>query len=153
MSGGLVAVLATVVVAGAGFAAIELFDLSSLVPRGSEEAPVAEGREALAPAPEVEPPPAPVDPFPAIAQFYGERREGIVDGAADVAEGHGLVVIEAEPGDAPITVVVGGETIGKAPLSKGFPPGRLEIVLVRGDEKSYRYVFVESGVTRVLPAE
>src|SRR5690606_30748250 len=144
MSGGLVAALAMLVVAGLGFAAIELFDLKALVTGGSTEDrdDVGEERAAVAPAVEkVDEPPALVDPFPAIARYYGERREGIVDRGVKVPEGQGLVIVEKPTEGPPAEVLVGDESLGKTPLAKAFPAGRVEITLVRGSEKTFRYVF------------
>lgn len=153
-----VAVLSTLVVAGLGFAAIELFDLDALFTAGSRGASapksaVAEERAAVAPVAEDETPAKLENPFPEIAKLYGERREGIADRSVTIPEGHGLLVIEAPSRGEPAEVYVGGTSLGKAPVAKAFPPGPHEVTLVRGSERLFRYVFVEPGVSRVLPGE
>ncbi len=70
-----------------------------------------------------------------------------------IPEGHGLLVVEAPSRGEPAEVYVGGTSLGKAPVAKAFPPGPHEVTLVRGSERLFRYVFVEPGVSRVLPGE
>jgi CheY-like chemotaxis protein len=155
LGGGVIAILVTLLVAGLGFAAIELFDLQSLVKgtKSPESEDPGVDRAALAPVEEPEATPALQDPFPAIARYYGDRREGIIDSKVSVPKGHGLVVVEAPADGAGADVFIGSENLGKTPISKALPPGRAEITLVRGSEKKFRYVFVEPGVTRVLSGE
>src|SRR5690606_1630252 len=79
-----VAVLSPLVVAGVGFAAVEVVDLDALFTAGSRGASapksaVAEERAAVAPVAEDETPAKLESPFPEIAKLYGERREGIAD--------------------------------------------------------------------------
>jgi hypothetical protein len=84
---------------------------------------------------------------------YGETIPGIDPAAGvTVGEGEGLVVIEApEHGVAP-EVQIGARELGNAPTRLALPAGRHELIFERGEETSYRYLYVRAGETRVIRA-
>lgn len=150
-------VIAAALVFGVGFFAIEYLDLNALFGGASEETSAAEkardearakagteddarrDAEALAP---LEP------PLPEIEPLYGRIAEGV---GGSVPRDHGLLILElGELGETPFKIQVGGETIDPRAPQKALAPGRHEIVIERGSETLYRYIFVEAGKTRTL---
>ncbi len=75
-----------------------------------------------------------------------------VDAGPNLHVGHhqGLLVIEAADGPAP-EVFIGARSLGQVPLRAALDEGRYELKYVRGDEESYRFVYVRAGQTRVIP--
>jgi hypothetical protein len=67
-----------------------------------------------------------------------------------VGRDQGVLVIEAGEGPAP-EVFVGGVNLGRVPVRRAMDEGRYELRYRRGDEESYRFVYVRAGQTRVIP--
>jgi hypothetical protein len=87
-----------------------------------------------------------------------------IDGGAGVAvpANQGLLVIEAGDGATPAELFLRratretegtrGQSLGRAPKSLLVDEGSYELTLSRGDETSYRFLYVRRGQTRVIPA-
>ena len=103
--------------------------------------------------PETPTPPEVPDPgdVPPQELSYGLTIPGIDPAAGvTVGEGEGLLVIEApEHGVAP-AVQIGAREVGDAPTRLALPAGRHELIFRRGEETSYRYLYVRAGETRVI---
>jgi hypothetical protein len=93
---------------------------------------------------------APAPPRPEELAF-GETIAGVDAGPnLRVGRGQGLLVIEAGQGAAP-EVFIGSRSLGRVPIREALDEGRYELRYERGDEESYRFVFVRAGQTRVIP--
>ncbi len=82
---------------------------------------------------------------------FGETIDGVDAGPnLRVGSDQGLLVIEAGEGPAP-EVFVGARSLGRVPIREAVDEGRYELRYERGDEESYRFVYVRAGQTRVIP--
>jgi DNA-binding response OmpR family regulator len=102
---------------------------------GSVAAPVAAPVAALA---------SPVDPL-----RFGRVVPGIADTTVTVADGEGLLVVEAGEG-APAIVSVDGVERGRAPLKLPVPAGQHEISFRRGEETRYRFLNLRAAHTHTV---
>ncbi|MDQ3035314.1 MAG: hypothetical protein M3Y87_23115 [Myxococcota bacterium] len=85
---------------------------------------------------------------------YGEEEEGVARTfGVDVVEGHGLVVLSPSTDGSPVRVRLGGveHVVGAEPVALALPEGPHEVVFVRGDDLSFRFVHVQSGRTLRVP--
>jgi hypothetical protein len=93
---------------------------------------------------------APAPPRPEELRF-GETIASVDAGPnLRVGRGQGLLVIEAGQGSAP-EVFIGSRSLGRVPIREALDEGRYELRYERGDEESYRFVYVRAGQTRVIP--
>jgi hypothetical protein len=83
---------------------------------------------------------------------YGETIPRIEPGPVSVAEGEGLLVVELPASGVPTEVQIGERELGNTPVRLALPEGRHELVFRRGDETSYRYLYLRAGQTRVVQA-
>jgi CheY-like chemotaxis protein len=136
---------------------------------GSADAPRSGGASARHDGPQDDhriapPPPEAAGATPAIAapapngvEFgrvlpFIDRSRGV-----DVAATQGLLVAElgasaakAVPGAAAMRVRIDGKDRGTLPLSLALDAGRHELVLVRRDGTSFRYLMIRAGETRIV---
>lgn len=146
-------IAAAAVVFALGFVAIETIDLGALMSGEAEETSAAEkAREAERAAAEARAAAEPVEPadppLPSFEPLYGRTTEGVSGG---ISQDEGLLIVEIDrPGELPINVRVGGASLDLSEPQKALSPGRHEIVIERGSETIYRYIFIEAGKTRTL---
>jgi hypothetical protein len=74
---------------------------------------------------------------------------GIADTTVTVADGEGLLVVEAGEG-APAIVSVDGVERGRAPLKLPVPAGQHEISIRRGEETRYRFLNLRAAHTHTV---
>lgn len=96
----------------------------------------------------------PTPPSPATLSGYGRIEPGIADryGVA-VEEGAGLVVLEPSPaGEQRVRIADREHLVGADPVALAMPEGIHEVAFVQGDDLSFRFVRVQAGYTRYVPA-
>ncbi|MBW2461004.1 MAG: response regulator [Deltaproteobacteria bacterium] len=82
---------------------------------------------------------------------YGRTLDSVDAGpGVRVGANQGLLVIEAGEGRAP-QVFIGPRSLGRVPVREVLPEGRHELRFRRGDEESFRFVYVQAGKTRIVP--
>lgn len=146
-------IAAAAVVFALGFVAIEMIDLGALMSGEAEETSAAEkareAERATAEARAAAEPVEPADPpLPSFEPLYGRSTEGVSGG---VTKDEGLLIIEiGRSSELPTNIRAGGASLDLSEPQKALSPGRHEIVIERGSETIYRYIFIEAGKTRTL---
>ncbi|MFW6086572.1 MAG: hypothetical protein ACODAG_05150, partial [Myxococcota bacterium] len=97
-------------------------------------------------------PAAPPTPPPLQQELaYGETRPRIDPPAGvDVGEREGLLRVRPGEVQEDVQVRVDGEPLDRLPAARALPEGRYEIEFRRGAESSYRYIYLQSGHTRIV---
>jgi len=143
-----------IIFAGVGFVAMSVFsrNCSPAPDPGTTEAPEAAEGELLLDqeAPDAGAAIGLADARPEELAF-GETLPH-ADGGPNVRVGRdqGLLVIEAGEGPG-AEVFIGARSLGRIPIREALDEGRYELRYRRGDEDSYRFVYVRAGQTRVIP--
>ncbi|RLB51712.1 MAG: hypothetical protein DRJ42_16345 [Deltaproteobacteria bacterium] len=82
---------------------------------------------------------------------YGRTLDSVDAGpGVRVGANQGLLVIEAGEGRRP-QVFIGTRSLGRVPVHEVLSEGRHELRFRRGDEDSFRFVYVRAGQTRIVP--
>jgi hypothetical protein len=100
------------------------------------------------------PPAASPDPQPTALSSYGREEQGIASVGITPATGEGLVVLEPRADGAELKVELADRehVLRAAPVAVALPEGIHRVSFVRGDEVSFRFLRVQAGHTRYVPA-
>ncbi len=82
---------------------------------------------------------------------FGETLNHIEDANVDVPAEHGLLIVNQAADGINARIRVNGSEVGVAPLQVALREGQHELAFVYGDQTVYRYVFIRTGQTRVVP--
>jgi hypothetical protein len=160
--------LLLVLLAAVGFVGWRLVEgaLTPAPPTEPEVAP-AEPREATetpTPTP-TKVPAAEAREQPTTDMLEFGRTLPFIDAGAQAVVGasQGMLVVEAPSSGPPPELFLRratretegspGQSLGRAPQSRVVEEGSYELTLRRGDETSYRFLYVRRGQTRVIPAD
>ncbi|MFW6067587.1 MAG: response regulator, partial [Myxococcota bacterium] len=94
---------------------------------------------------------AAVDPPLEQELSYGRDLPRVEPGAGvAVGEGEGLLVVRSDEPGGEVDVRVDGAPLGDLPARRALAEGRYELELRRGNEVSYRYLYLRRGHTRII---
>ncbi len=97
-------------------------------------------------------PPTADEDVPPEELSFGRTLDHVEEGAGvEVGAGEGLLVVEPGAGRE-VEVSVGERELGAPPVRVALPAGRHELVFRRGEETSYRYLYIRAGQTRIVDA-
>ncbi|MAQ18620.1 MAG: hypothetical protein CMN30_27970 [Sandaracinus sp.] len=141
-----------------GYFGFNLWKSSQVVDEPVEpaELPVAEPEEPTTPAAPVAPeePEEPASAAEAAGLGFGETVDEVMEVGVPVAEGEGLLVVEAADSGETVEVLLrdGNDerALGEAPVRVALPEGRHRLVFRRGEREQFRYLFVGAGQSRVV---
>ncbi len=120
-----------------------------------EELPVEPEEPEVTPEePEEVEPEEPASNAEAAGLGFGETVDEVLDRGVEVADGEGLLVVEAPDSGDPVEVMLRDgddeRELGEAPLSIALPEGRHRLLFRRGEREQFRYLYVGAGQSRVV---